>query len=48
MSDRETAYESGIKVRQTKEPLEVRFDDSPETLAFWDGFYGRPLRKADQ
>lgn len=35
------AYKDGARVRATGEPYGVWFDDSPETLAFWNGYYGR-------
>lgn len=37
------AHEDGKRVKITGEPYEVWSDDSPTTLAFWDGYYGRPL-----
>lgn len=42
----EAAYEDGKRVKVTGEPYEVEFSDSPVTLAFWDGYYGRPLSQA--
>lgn len=41
------AYEAGKRVKVTGEPYEVEFSDSPDTLAFWDGYYGRPLKRRD-
>lgn len=38
------AYSLGQHIAKTREPHEVPCDDAPETLAFWDGFYGKPLR----
>jgi len=41
----QAAYADGKRVSAAPEqPHEVWFDDSPLTLAFWDGYYGRPLR----
>lgn len=41
----QAAYADGKRVKLTGEPYEVWSDDSPETLAFWDGYYGRPLKR---
>lgn len=43
----QASYEDGKRVKVTQEPYEVWLDDSPVTLAFWDGYYGRPLRDRD-
>lgn len=38
------SYEDGKRVKETGEPYEVWPSDSPSALAFWDGYYGKPLR----
>lgn len=43
--DVRAAYEDGKRVKATGEPYEVWSDDSPVALAFWDGYYARPLKE---
>jgi len=38
------SYAVGCLVKVTREPYELWTDDSPDTLAFWDGYYGRPFK----
>lgn len=41
------AHEAGRQARICGQPYEVWSDDSPETMAFWDGYYDRPLRSRE-